>query len=226
MNHFLAALLALGSVHAQTKSGADLKNPSTLKAQAPATFDAKFTTTKGDFVIEVHRDWAPRGADRFYNLVHAGFFTDVAFFRVLRSPRPFMAQFGISPNPAIASAWQNANIPDDPNKQSNTRGKVTFATGGPNTRTTQVFINYGDNSFLDKDFSPFGEVIEGMEVVDQLYAEYGEGAPGGRGPDQGKVQAEGKAYLDRYFPKLDRILKASIVPTAAKKPEAKSDDKK
>jgi peptidyl-prolyl cis-trans isomerase A (cyclophilin A) len=209
--------LAIGSVHAQTKSAADLKNPSTLKAQAPATFQAKFTTTKGDFVVEVHRDWAPHGADRFYNLVRAGFYTDCTFFRVLRTPRAFMAQFGISPNPAIAAAWQNANIPDDPKKETNTRGRVTFAMGGPNTRTTQIFVNYGDNSFLDnQNFPPFGEVVAGMEVVDQLYAEYGEGAPSGRGPDQGKLQTEGKAYTDRNYPKLDHVIKASIVPAAAK----------
>jgi peptidyl-prolyl cis-trans isomerase A (cyclophilin A) len=217
MKHFLLALLAIGSVHAQTKSAADLKNPSTLKAQAPATFQAKFTTTKGDFVVEVHRDWAPHGADRFYNLVRAGFYTDCTFFRVLRTPRAFMAQFGISPNPAIAAAWQNANIPDDPKKETNTRGRVTFAMGGPNTRTTQIFVNYGDNSFLDnQNFPPFGEVVAGMEVVDQLYAEYGEGAPSGRGPDQGKLQTEGKAYTDRNYPKLDHVIKASIVPPAAK----------
>jgi len=222
MKHFLLALLALGSVHAQTMSAADLKNPSTLKATAPAAFDVKFTTTKGDFVVQVHRDWAPHGADRFYNLVRAGFYTDCSFFRVLRTPRPFMAQFGISPNPAIASAWQNANIPDDPKKETNTRGRVTFAMGGPNTRTTQIFVNYGDNSFLDnQNFPPFGEVIEGMEVVDQLYAEYGEGPPNGRGPDQGKLQSEGKAYVDRNYPKLDHVIKAAIVPAPAK-----SDDKK
>ena len=221
MKHFLAALLTIGSVSAQTAKP-DLTNPATLKAQAPATFEAKFTTTKGDFTILVHRDWAPRGADRFYNLVRAGFFTDCTFFRVLRSPRPFMAQFGISPNPAIAKVWQNANIPDDPNKTTNSRGRVTFATGGPNTRTTQLFINYGDNAFLDNQgFSPFGEVTEGMDVVDQFYAEYGEGAPQGRGPEQGRLQAEGKAYTDRNFPKLDHILKATIVAGAAKK----SDDK-
>ncbi len=221
MMHFLAALLTIGSVSAQTAKP-DLMNPATLKAQAPATFEAKFTTTKGDFTILVHREWAPRGADRFYNLVRAGFFTDCAFFRVLRTPRPFMAQVGISPSPAIAKVWQNANIPDDPNKTTNSRGRVTFATGGPNTRTTQLFINYGDNAFLDNQgFSPFGEVTEGMDIVDQLYAEYGEGAPQGRGPEQGRLQAEGKAYTDRNFPKLDHIVKATIVAGAAKK----SDDK-
>lgn len=219
MKQLLVALLAAGSVFAQTKGAAakpDLANPSTLKAKAPATFDAKFTTTKGDFVVQVHRGWAPMGADRFYNLVRAGFFTNCAFFRVLKSPRPFMAQFGISPNPAVAKAWQNANIADDRVLETNKRGRITFATAGPNTRTTQLFINFGDNSFLDKQgFAPFGEVTEGMDVVDQLNGEYGEQ------PDQGKIQAEGKAYLDRYFPKLDHIVKATIVPAAAKSEEKK-----
>lgn len=216
---FLTVLLC-AAVFAQTKSGAakpDLMNPASLKAQAPATYDVKFTTTKGDFVVEVHRGWAPRGADRFYNLVRAGFYDGCTFFRVLRTPRPFMSQFGISPNPAIAKAWMNANIPDDRPLESNKRGRITFATAGPNTRTTQVFINYGDNSFLDSQgFSPFGEVIEGMDVVDQLYADYGEGAPQGHGPDQGKLQSEGKAYTDRYFPKLDKVIKATVVPAASK----------
>jgi peptidyl-prolyl cis-trans isomerase A (cyclophilin A) len=191
----------------------DLMNPSALNAKAPDTFKAKFTTSKGDFVVQVTRAWAPRGADRFYNLVRAGFFTDCAFFRVLREPRPFMAQFGISPKPAVAAAWERARIMDDPNKESNKRGRMTFATAGPNTRTTQLFINYGDNAFLDgQGFSPFGEVVEGMEVVDKFYSGYGEGAPNGRGPDQGKLQSEGKPYTDRYFPQLDHIISATIVP--------------
>lgn len=229
MIHLLTVMLAIGSANAQTKSAAakaDLANPSSLHAQAPATFEARFTTTKGDFVVTVHREWAPHGADRFYNLVRAGFYNGCTFFRVLRSPRAFMAQFGISPTPAIAKAWLNANIPDDPVKESNTRGKVTFAMGGPNTRTTQIFVNYSDNSYLDKqDFPPFGEVTEGMDVVDQLYADYGEGAdnnPQSHGPTQDKLQNEGKAYTDRYFPKLDKVIKASIVVAAAKK----ADDKK
>jgi peptidyl-prolyl cis-trans isomerase A (cyclophilin A) len=204
----------------------DLMNPSTLRATAPATFQAKFTTTKGDFVVEVTRAWAPLGASRFYNLVRAGYFTDCAFFRVLSG---FMAQFGISPNPAIAKVWQDAKIPDDRPIETNKRGRITFATAGPNTRTTQLFINYGNNASLDgQGFAPFGEVIEGMDVVDKFYAEYGEGAPGGRGPDQGRVQMEGKAYLDRFFPKLDRILSARILPPApaAPKPaESKGDAK-
>jgi len=190
-----------------------LLNPTSLTATAPAEYNVKFVTTKGEVLIHVTRAWAPRGADRFYNLVRAGFFTDCAFFRVLSG---FMAQIGISPRPDVAKVWERANIPDDRVTQSNTRGRVTFATAGPNTRTTQIFINYGNNAGLDpQGFAPFGEVISGMEVMDNLYAGYGEGAPQGRGPDQGRIQAEGKAYLDRYFPMLDRITKATIEPIAS-----------
>jgi peptidyl-prolyl cis-trans isomerase A (cyclophilin A) len=196
-----------------------LLDPSSLNQKAPATFKAKFTTTKGDFVVEVTRAWAPLGADRFYNLVKNGFFTDASFFRVISG---FMVQFGISGKPAVAAAWTHAAIPDDPVTQSNKRGYITFATAGPNTRTTQVFINFGDNARLDdQGFAPFGQVIEGMDVVDKLYSGYGEGAPNGNGPDQGELQAKGKAYLDASFPNLDSIKTAVIVgaPAApAKKP--------
>ncbi len=227
MKSFLLTILLCSSVFAQTpaaKTGAAKAaarpaaarplplNPALLKAKAPELFKAKFTTTKGDFVVEVHRDWAPLGADRFYNLVKSGFFTDVAIFRVLPG---FMAQFGISGNPKVAAAWMNANIKDDPVKESNTRGKITYAMGGPNTRTTQVFINFGNNARLDSaGFSPFGNVIEGMEIVDQFYSGYGEGAPDGNGPAQGKVQSEGNAYLTKSFPLLDRIVTAKILPDA------------
>jgi len=195
-----------------------LLNPSSLNQKAPDVYKAKFTTTKGDFVIEVTRAWSPFGADRFYNLVKNGFYTDASFFRVISG---FMVQFGINASPAVNKVWQPAMIKDDPVTQSNKRGYVTFATGGPNTRTTQVFISFGDNSRLDAmGFSPFGQVVEGMDVVDKLYAEYGEGAPDGRGPEQGRVQAEGKAYLDKSFPKLDSIKSAVIVgaPAEAKPP--------
>jgi peptidyl-prolyl cis-trans isomerase A (cyclophilin A) len=227
MKQVLLTTLLCGTVFAQTKGAPaakpDPSNPASLTAQAPATFAAKFTTTKGDFTVQVTRAWAPRGADRFYNLVRSGFFTDCAFFRVLTG---FMAQFGISPNPAIARVWETAKIPDDRVIESNKRGRITFATAGPNTRTTQLFINFGNNASLDgQGFAPFGEVIDGMDVVDKLYAEYGEGAPGGRGPDQGKIQAEGKAYLDRNFPKLDRILSAKLVPAAPAAPKAPADAK-
>jgi peptidyl-prolyl cis-trans isomerase A (cyclophilin A) len=189
-----------------------LLNPAGLTATAPATFQVKFSTTHGDFVVEVHRDWAPRGADRFYNLVRNRFFTNAAFFRVVPN---FVVQFGLSADPAVNHAWQNANIKDDPVKQSNKRGYVVFATAGPNTRTTQLFINLHDNGPLDSQgFAPFGEVIQGMDVVDGIYPGYGEM------PDQDKITNQGKAYLDRSFPKIDSIKTATIVPAAPAAPAA------
>jgi len=185
-----------------------LTDPSALKEQAPATFKVRFDTSKGPFVIEVTRAWAPAGADRFYNLVKNGFYDDVRFFRVIPG---FMVQFGINGDPKIAAPWRNARIQDDPVRQSNTRGMVTYAMGGPNTRTTQIFINFGNNAALDRQgFSPFGRVISGMNVVDALNGEYGEGAPQGRGPNQGRVQMEGNAYLQKEFGRLDFIKKATI----------------
>ena len=178
-------------------------------AVAPATYRARFETTAGAFVIEIQRDWAPRGADRFYDLVKSGYFDGQRFFRVLSG---FMAQFGIHGDPKVSAVWRARSIPDDLVRQSNTRGMVSFATAGPNTRTTQVFINYADNSSLDgQGFAPFGRVVEGMDVVDRLFAGYGEGAPRGRGPDQGRIQGEGNAYLAREFPKLDSVKRATIV---------------
>lgn len=205
---FSAALLfSVLNVHVPAHA-ANLGNPASLTEQAPATYKAKFDTSKGTFVIEVHRDWAPNGADRFYNLVKNGFYNDARFFRVIDG---FMVQFGISGNPDISAVWRQATIPDDPVKQSNTRGMVSFATAGPNTRTTQVFINFGDNTGLDgQGFSPFGQVVSGMDVVDSLYKGYGEGAPRGQGPDQGRIQAEGNAYLVTDYPKLDYVKKATI----------------
>lgn len=176
---------------------------------APPVFRTHFETSAGVFEIEVHREWAPRGADRFYHLVQSGYYDGIRFFRVLAG---FMAQFGISGDPKVAAAWRERRLPDDPVRQSNTRGMVSFATAGPNTRTTQAFINYGDNSALDgMGFAPFGRVVEGMDVVDRLYADYGEGAPRGRGPDQGRIQAEGNAYLERDFPQLDYVIRATII---------------
>ena len=200
----VAATIGLGA-QADT---AKLRNPSTLTEQAPATYRANFETTKGAFVIEVHRDWAPNGADRFYNLVKNGFYNDVRFFRVVSG---FMAQFGIHGTPAIQAAWRDANLKDDPVKESNRRGTVTYATRGPGTRTTQLFINFADNAGLDKQgFAPFGEVVSGMGVVDKLNAEYGDGPPRGKGPDQSRMQNEGNAYLAKEFPKLDYIKSATI----------------
>jgi peptidyl-prolyl cis-trans isomerase A (cyclophilin A) len=192
---------------------AALLDPSRATATAPATYRVRFATTKGTFVIEVHRDWAPRGADRFYNLVRAGYFDDVAFFRVMEN---FMVQFGINGDPRVNAVWQEARMPDDPVKQSNTRGMITFATtSAPNSRTTQVFINFKDNSRLDgMGFAPFGKVVEGMAVVDSLYSGYGEGAPRGRGPEQGRAQSQGNAYLKRSFPKLDFVKTARLVKGA------------
>ena len=183
-----------------------------MNQMAPALYKVQFATSKGNFTIEVTRDWAPKGADRFYSLVKNGFYDGVRFFRVLRAPRPFMAQFGIAGDPGVSAKWTDASIDDDPVKESNTRGRISFATAGPNTRTTQVFINYDDNSRLDMlGFSPFGTVIEGMEVVDMLYADYGEGAPRAGGPDQERIEMEGNAYLIKDFPNLDYVTAARIV---------------
>ncbi len=184
-----------------------LLHPATLNVKAPEVFQAKFVTTKGDFVVEVTRAWAPLGADRFYNLVKHGYFTDAAFFRNIPG---FMVQFGLSADPEVNKVWHNANIKDDPGKQSNAPGMITFATAGPNTRTTQLFINFGNNTFLDSQgFSPFGKVISGMDVVQKLYSGYGER------PDQGSITNQGKAYLDKNFPNLDSIKSAAIVAPAA-----------
>jgi len=194
---------------AQTLSWAgDLSNPASLNEKALDVYKVKFDTSQGTFEIEVHRDWAPNGADRFYNLVKNGFYNDTRFFRVIKG---FMVQFGINGDPKISQVWRNANVADDPVEESNLRGFVTFATAGPNTRTTQVFINYGDNPSLDgQGFAPFGKVISGLDVVQHLYSNYGEGAPRGEGPDQSRVQTEGNAYLQKNFPQLDYIKKATI----------------
>jgi peptidyl-prolyl cis-trans isomerase A (cyclophilin A) len=187
---------------------AKLRTPAQLNEKAPDVYHAKFDTSKGEFVVEVRRDLAPLGADRFYNLVKNGYYDDCRFFRVLTN---FMAQFGINGDPALNTVWRTANLKDDPVKGSNKRGFITFATGGPNTRTTQVFINFKDNSNLDSQgFAPFGEVVSGMDVVDMLYKDYGEGAPRGAGPDQTRVQMEGNAYLKASFPKLDYVNKVTI----------------
>jgi len=218
MKRFSIAIVAAGAVLATTAFATEApattptKKPE-MNQKAPDVFKAKFETSKGDFVIEVHRDRAPLGADRFYNLVQAGYYNDCRFFRVLKG---FMAQFGINGDPKVQAAWVGAKIQDDPVKGSNKRGFVTYAMAGPNTRTSQLFINYGDNSRLDSQgFSPFGQVVTGMDVVDSFYAEYGEGAPSGGGPNQARIQSEGNAYLTKEFPKLDFIKKATIVPAAA-----------
>jgi peptidyl-prolyl cis-trans isomerase A (cyclophilin A) len=175
---------------------------------APDVFKVKFETTKGDIVVQVNKAWAPLGADRFYELVESNFFTGARFFRAVEG---FMVQFGISGDPKTSAVWESARIPDDPVRQSNRKGRITFATAGPGTRTTQLFINLADNARLDgQGFSPFGEVTSGMDVVERLYTGYGEGAPGGNGPRQELIESQGNAYLEKNFPRLDYIKKASI----------------
>ena len=201
-----AAVMLPATALAQKPS---LKNPASLNEKAPATYKARFDTSAGVFVIQVNRDWAPLGADRFYNLVKNGFYDDARFFRAISG---FMVQFGIHADPAVSSAWRNARIGVDPVKESNKPMYITYAMGGtPDTRTTQVFINFGNNAQLDKmGFAPFGQVIEGQDVVNKIFTGYGEGAPRGKGPEQGRIQMEGNAYLNKDFPKLDFIKKATI----------------
>lgn len=216
LSSFVAALLACGQL-SQAASLA-LLMPEKANLKAPSVFTVRFTTTKGVFEVQAHRDWAPNGVDRFYNLVRAGFYDNCAFFRVVQG---FMVQFGVNGDPRVAAKWQDANIPDDPNTEHhNTRGAITFATAGPNTRTTQVFINFADNSWLDpQGFTPFGQVTQGMDVVDKLYNGYGDGPPRGAGPDQGRIQAEGNAYLKKDFPKLDYIQNAVVLSGPAPAPK-------
>jgi peptidyl-prolyl cis-trans isomerase A (cyclophilin A) len=183
--------------------------PTSSDPASPDSFRVKFATTKGDFTVEVTRAWAPKGADRFYRLVRDGYFKDIRFFRVLPG---FMAQFGMSGDPALNAKMDSQRIPDDPVTQSNKRGMLTFATAGPNTRSSQFFINYGDNASLDSQgFAPLGRVVDGMKTVDALYSGYGEGAPNGPGPNQDSIREKGNEYLRRAFPKLDYIKSATIV---------------
>jgi peptidyl-prolyl cis-trans isomerase A (cyclophilin A) len=214
------AILALGSAllaqtPAPTKSAAPaaqpraaLLNPASLTAKAPEQFDVKFSTSAGDIVIEVHRSWAPLGADRFYNLAKNDFFDNASFYRVVPG---FMAQFGIPADPRVARAWQNTDIKDDRVTQPNGPGYVTFAkTSEPNSRSTQVFINTGNNSFLDSQgFAPFGKVTDGMDVVRKLYGGYAEATT----DKQGLITAQGKAYLDKNYPKLDFIKSTTVTVT-------------
>ena len=182
-----------------------LLRPAALTAKAPAAYSVAFKTTKGTFVVTVNRGWAPRGADRFYNLVRARFFDDVEFFRVVKG---FVVQFGISGYPKVSRAWQYAGIKDDPVKASNTIGMITYADAGPNTRTTQVFINLGNNASLDRQgFAPFGRVTSGMGVVQKLYGAYGEAVTN----LQGQIATGGNAFLKQRFPRLDAIVRARVV---------------
>lgn len=189
---------------AKPANPAALADPSLAVEKAPATYRARFTTSKGVFAVQVTRDWAPLAADRFYNLVKIGYYNGTRFFRVVDG---FMVQFGLHGDPAIGSKWRTASIKDEPLLQGNKRARITFAKAGPDTRTTQVFINYVDNSRLDPmGFPSFGEITEGMNVVDSIFKGYGER------PNQGRIQAEGNAYLMKEFPDLDWIKEAVIVP--------------
>ena len=190
----------------QQRSDSAAPAPSSAAPAAPDSFRVAFETTRGSFVVDVFRAWSPRGVDRFHQLVNAGYFTDVAFIRVLPG---FVAQFGMHGDPAVNRRWEGSPILDDAVVQSNKRGTIVFATSGPNTRGNQFFINYGDNARLDgMGFSPFGRVVDGMSVVDSIYAGYGET------PDQARVGAEGNAYLKQQFPRLDYIKSAKIVGPA------------
>lgn len=189
---------------AAAASHASLLHPALLIAKAPPDFKVRFTTTAGDFVVEVHRDWAPLGADRFYNLVRHGFFTNASFFRVVPN---FVVQFGLNADPAVNKVWDDAKIQDDPVKQTNSRGRLVFATAGPGTRTTQLFINFRDNGRLDgMGFAPFGEVIEGMDVVDKIYPGYGEQ------PSQDLITSQGDSYISQNFPNISKIKFARVLP--------------
>jgi peptidyl-prolyl cis-trans isomerase A (cyclophilin A) len=204
------------ATHAAAGARPSLLNPASLTAKAPAVYKAQFTTNIGSFVVEVHRDYAPLGADRFYNLVRNGYFTNAAFFRVVRG---FVVQFGLSANPAVNKVWHTATIPDDHVVQSNKRGSIVFASAGPNTRTTQLFINYADNTSLDRQgFAPFGTVVQGMDVVDKIFPGYRDT------PRQDLITSQGDAYLKANFPDIDRIKLARIlpaVPPATHAPAAK-----
>jgi cyclophilin family peptidyl-prolyl cis-trans isomerase len=207
-----------GSTVARSPFDRALLRPALLKAKAPDTYQVKFVTTRGEFTLTVTRAWAPLGADRFYNLVRHHFYDNGSFFRVVPD---FVVQFGLSAYPPVSAAWKDTNIKDDPVTQSNKKGYITFATAGPNTRTTQVFINLKDNLRLDSmGFAPFGVVEgDGMNVVETMYGQYGDNA----GPDQDQIQKQGKPYLDKGWPKLDSIKSATLVApagAAAAKPAA------
>ena len=187
-----------------------LMDPSKATEKAPDSFKVKFETTAGDFTIEVTRAWSPLGADRFYNLVKIGYFEDIAVFRAIDN---FMAQFGIHGDPKVSAVWRRARIQDDPSgKASNVAGTITFATSGPNSRTTQLFLNFVNNQALDRQgFTPFGKVVKGTDNVKKIYKGYGEGAPGGKGPSQQLIQTQGNVYLKKHFPKLDYIKSVTLI---------------
>lgn len=199
----IVLLAAVPLAAQQAASNPALMNPSSLTETAPDRYTVKFETSIGDIEIRVNKDWAPLGADRFYNLVKNGFYDECRFFRVVPN---FIVQFGMPADPAVSKVWANASFQDDPVKRGNTRGRVVFATAGPNTRTTQLFINTNDNTFLDdQGFAAFGEVSKGMNLVTKINAEYGEQ------PNQGMIRSQGNAYLNKDFPKLDYIIRATII---------------
>lgn len=210
----LAALGACDSAAPPTTADPRIQGPlfqlQNFVETAPATFHARFETSQGDFVLAVHRAWAPIGADRFFNLVQNGWYDGVRFHRVLDG---FTAGFGIHDDPYVNAVWRARSLTDDPVRQSNSRGRVTFSKSTPHSRTVQVFVNLKDNggSLDDSGFSPFGEVIEGMGVLDALYSEYGDGPPRGEGVYQAMAVAKGAEYLDS-FPELDRIVRATVLP--------------
>lgn len=198
------ALISLCACSSSNPSKSSPEENSKAAGPPPAVFRVNFDTSKGPFVVEVHRSWAPNGSDRFYDLVRKKFFDGTRFFRVVPG---FIVQFGLSGDPSASAQWRTMTIPDDPVTEHNVRGTIVFATAGPGTRTTQLFINLGDNtqSLDPQGFSPFGRVAEGMDVVDKIYPGYGES------PDQGRIQAEGNEYLTQTFPNLDYIKSARVV---------------
>jgi len=202
----VACLALLGCSSSTEKKAEETGAPA--PKHAPDIFRVNLDTSKGTVVLEVHRDWAPIGADQFYSLVKSGFFDDARFFRVVRN---FVVQFGINGNPQTNQVWANVGLPDDPVKESNVKGTLTFATAGPNTRSTQLFINLNDNRSLDtRGFAPLGKVVSGMDVVESFYSAYGDMPPSGEGPDPSMAQRMGNAYLESRFPRLDYIKKAVV----------------
>jgi peptidyl-prolyl cis-trans isomerase A (cyclophilin A) len=176
---------------------------------APDVFRVRFETSRGPFVVEAHHAWSPWGVDRFYYLVRHQFYDSTRFFRVLPG---YIAQFGINGDPQIAASWKERLFPDDTvPHQSNSRGRISFASAGPQTRNTQLFVNLRNNPSLNQSYAPIGEIVEGMNVVDSLWSGYGDGPPGGRGPDQSRIFAEGNQYIVREFPKLDYVKTARVV---------------
>ena len=207
---FASLLAAAAAACGKPRASALLTpNADSLAQPAPDSFSVAFETSKGRFVVQAVRAWAPRGVDRFYFLANNHFYDGTKFFRNLPN---FMAQFGIHGDPAVNDVWGERTIPDDSVTQSNQRGYVTYAMGGPNTRTTQLFINKRDNRRLDAmGFAPFGRVTDGMHVIDALYTGYGEGPPTGAGPDQDRIGREGNRYLARQFPQLDSIISTRVL---------------